>query len=108
MFRNVLLAGVVVAITLSVSLAFAGKGGNPRKGKYLWKKDCKTCHVDGGEAQVLSPSSKTQKEWDHFFEKNTDVIIMEKCKKFSDSNLNDIQKYMNDHAVDSGQPETCG
>jgi len=81
---------------------------NPKKGKYLWKKNCKSCHEDGAEGGVLSPSTKTQNQWDNFFEKNQEQIIMEKCKKYGENELHDIQHYMYDHAMDSDQPETCG
>jgi hypothetical protein len=108
MYRNGLLMTVIVVVCMSVGLAFAADGGNSKKGKYLWKTNCKTCHVEGGGAAVLSPSSKTVKEWTEFFDNNTKPVIMEKCKKFPEGNLKDIRTYMLEHAKDSDQPETCG
>lgn len=104
--------GKIVSVLLLVGLfsgvAIAGEGGNPRKGKYLWKKNCKTCHVQEKEGGSLSPSTKTQDQWNTFFESEHDGEIMEKCMKYSESDLHDIQHYMYDHAIDSDQPETCG
>jgi len=108
MYRNGLLITVLVVVCMSVGLAFAADGGNSKKGKYLWKTNCKTCHVEGGAAAVLSPSSKTTKEWTEFFDKNTKPIIMEKCKKLPEATLKDIRTYIIEHAKDSDQPETCG
>jgi hypothetical protein len=108
MYRNGLLMTVLVVVCMSVGLAFAADGGNSKKGKYLWKTNCQACHVQGAEGGVLSPSSKTTKEWAEFFDKNTKPIIMEKCKKFPEANLKDIRTYMIEHAKDSDQPETCG
>jgi len=99
---------VLFVVSIFSGMAFAGDGGNPKKGKYLWKKNCKECHVDGQEGGVLSPSGKTQKQWTSFFEKDQSEVINEKCKKFSENDLHDIQHYMTDHAMDSDQPETCG
>ncbi len=56
MYRNGLLMSVLVVVCMSVGLALAADGGNSKKGKYLWKTNCKTCHVEGGGASVLSPS----------------------------------------------------
>ena len=42
----------VLFITLAAFIAtsaLAAEGGNPRKGKHLYKKSCKTCHSSGGE-----------------------------------------------------------
>jgi len=99
---------VLFIVGLFSTMAVAGDGGNPRKGKYLWKKNCKTCHVEGQEGGKLSPSSKTQNQWNKFFEGDSHApMIEEKCMKYSESDLHDIQHYMEGHAMDSDQPETC-
>ena len=109
MYRNGLLMTVLVVVFLSVGLAFAADGPNAKKGKYLWKTNCKTCHVGGAEGGVLSPSTKTAKFWTDFFDKpNANPVINEKCKKFPEANMKDIRQYMLEHAKDSDQPETCG
>lgn len=84
----------------------AAEGGNPKKGKYLYKKNCKTCHVAGAEGGELTPLSKTQAQWDRFFEKKG-----QNCAKHagvSEADVKDIQQFLFDHAADSDQPETCG
>ncbi len=109
MYRNGVLITILVVVCLSVGLAFAADGPNAKKGKYLWKTNCKTCHVEGAEGGVLSPSTKTVKFWTDFFDQpNANPIINEKCKKFPEANMKDIRQYMLEHAKDSDQPETCG
>lgn len=98
-----LMAGVMVA-----NLALAASGGNPKKGKYLYKKSCKACHGDGTEGKKLTPLSKTQAQWDRFFEKDKHKAKPEALKSFSEQDLKDIQQFLFDHAADSDQPETCG
>lgn len=102
------MAGIVFLVGVFSTMALAHDGGNPRKGKYLWKKNCKTCHSEGREGGKLSPSTKTQSEWNQFFQADHDGEMKEKCMKFSDGDLHDIRDYMYGHAMDSDQPETCG
>jgi len=89
-------------------VVLAAEGGNPKKGKYLFKKHCKTCHVEGAEGGALTPLSKTQAQWDHFFEKNKHAKKPEAIKGLSGKDLKDIQQFLFDHAADSPQPQTCG
>jgi mono/diheme cytochrome c family protein len=95
-------------ISFSTGAALAADGGNPKKGKYLYKKSCKSCHVDGEEGGVLTPLSKTMRQWDRFFEKDGHKAKADAWKQFSEQDIKDIQQFLFDHAVDSDQPETCG
>jgi len=103
--RNLFLIGLLI-MAFSVTSALAVEGGNSRKGKYLFKKTCKTCHVDGAEGGQLTPLSKTMSQWDRFFEK--DKHDPKGLEKLSEKDLLDINQFLFDHAVDSDQPETCG
>lgn len=99
---------LILTFVLATSLAFASEGGNPKKGKFLFKKDCKECHSDGAAGGDMTPLSKTQAQWDRFFDtekhsKNPDAV-----KEISPAEMKDIQQFLFDHAVDSDQPQTCG
>ena len=103
--RKLLLVGLLLA-AFGVTSALAVDGGNPRKGKYLFKKNCKTCHVKDGEGGELTPLSKTMSQWDRAFSKKK---FGPKCiEGVSEKELLDINQFLYDHAVDSAQPETCG
>ncbi len=80
--------------------------GNNRKGKYMYKKNCRTCH-DGSSAAVLSPNSKTQAQWKRAFEKYERLQCIEEWKKLEHKDLNDIYTYLYGHGYDSPQPATC-
>ncbi len=104
---------ILKLITLSLflvaccsSFALAVEDGNSRKGKYLFKKNCKTCHSDGAEGGEITPLSKTMSQWDRFFKKSKHSA--EAWEKFSGQDLLDTNQFLFDHAVDSDQPETCG
>ena len=67
-WKKVLLASLIL-IAFCVSSVMAIEGGNSRKGKHLFKKNCKSCHSAGGEGGEITPMSKTMSQWDRFFEK---------------------------------------
>ena len=99
---------LLLATVLAASLAFAAEGGNPKKGKFLFKKNCKECHSTGGAGGEISPLSKTQAQWDRFFEKDKHSKNPDAVKNVSPVEMKDIQQYLYDHAADSDQPQTCG
>jgi cytochrome c5 len=102
--------GAITTLTLVALLAtsaLSAEGGNPRKGKHLFKKSCKECHNAGAVGGEVTPLSKTMKQWDRFFEK-LDGHPAEGLKDLSEQDLKDIQQFLYDHAADSEQPQTCG
>jgi mono/diheme cytochrome c family protein len=93
-------------VALFTTVALGAEGGNPRKGKALYKKTCKTCHSAGGAGGEVTPMTKTMEQWDRFFEKKEHNP--EPLNGLSEQDLKDIQQFLYDHAADSPQPETCG
>jgi hypothetical protein len=90
-----------------IGLSLAQENGNARKGKFLFRKNCRTCHVAGGSAKELGPNSKTQAQWDEVF-KNIDKL---KCKdqwaQLSEKDKTDMYAQLWGHAFDSPSPEKC-
>jgi len=99
---------IFAMLALSASAVIAAEGGNPKKGKYLFKKNCKTCHVADAEGKDLTPLSKTMSQWDRFFDRDKHQAKPDVWKDFSEQDLKDIQQFLFDHAADSDQPQTCG
>ncbi|MFB2638770.1 c-type cytochrome [Shewanella bicestrii] len=100
---------IAVALISSLGLqAYAAEGGNPKKGKHLYKKECKACHSQGGEGGELTPMSKTMSQWDRFFNKDKHKLKPEVFNGLTEQDLKDIQQFLYDHAADSEQPQTCG
>jgi len=98
----------LLLIALAAGSAFAAEGGNPKKGKYLFKKTCKACHSEGEKAGDLTPMTKTQAQWDRFFDRDGHKDQPDAWKDLSEKDLKDIQQFLFDHAADSPQPQTCG
>ncbi|BCR03720.1 c-type cytochrome [Desulfuromonas versatilis] len=106
--KQIAKAVAILAIAaLCASAAWAAEGGNPKKGKYLYKKTCKSCHVEGAEGGNLTPMTKTMSQWDRFFEKAQHPKA-EAWKDLKEQDIKDINQFLYDHALDSSQPETCG
>ncbi|MCK4536486.1 MAG: cytochrome c [Desulfuromonadales bacterium] len=103
LFKSLLALALVALFTTSV---LAADDGNPRKGKHLYKKNCKTCHSVGSEDGELTPMSKTMKQWDRIFAKKKHD--QEAWKNLSEQDLKDVNQFLFDFAADSEQPATCG
>ena len=104
--RNTLKLLAVVA-TLSASLA--AQGGSDTKGKFFFKKNCKSCHSAGGSAKEITPLSKTQAQWKAYFAAAKHKKGAEKIDSLlKPEQVKDVQTFLVNHASDSPQPETCG
>ena len=101
----VLLLAIVLATPLAIH---AAEGGNPKKGKFLFKKYCKTCHIASAACGEVTPLTKTQAQWDRFFETDKHSKNPEAVKNITPEEMKDIQQFLFDHAADSDQPQTCG
>lgn len=84
--------------------------GSDTKGKFYFKKSCKTCHSGKGAAEAISPLSKTQAQWRKFFQggKHGKAGTPLSPKFGTPEQILDIQTFLINHASDSPQPETCG
>lgn len=107
--KNLYCMIIMLAVTCIVpQLTLAAPEGNPRKGKYLYRKNCLSCHQHGSENQ-LGPDSKSQKEWETTFAKET--LPMIHCAKewgaLSEKDILDIFTHLHSHASDSPAPAAC-
>lgn len=108
MMKTKLQLGVILLAAVFAVGANVAEGGNPKKGKHLYKKECKTCHSKQGAGGELTPMSKTMAQWDRFFIKDQHKAKPEVLQQLSEQDRRDIQQFLYDHAVDSAQPQTCG
>jgi len=101
-------AFAVLALLLVALPVFAETKGSDTKGKFYFKKSCKSCHVEGGTAKALTPLSKTQGQWKKFFEAGKHKGEAISPKLGTPEQVLDIKTFLVNHASDSPQPETCG
>mgnify|MGYP003573607222 CR=1 FL=1 len=98
---------ILFFVITSTGLTLAAGKANARKGKYLFRKNCRTCHIDGGSAKALSPIDKTQAKWEDVF-KNIDTLpCRENWIKLSEKDMQDMYAHLWGHAFDSPSPEKC-
>ena len=100
---------MILAGLLALPLC-AQQAGSDTKGKYYYKKNCKTCHQEGGGAVTLTPLSHTQAQWKKIFaeDKHGKEGLPFAPKLVTPQQLLDIKTFLTNHASDSPQPETCG
>ena len=98
----------LMIVVFTASSAFAVKGGNPKKGKYLYKKHCKACHSADSKGGELTPMSKTMSQWDRLFKKNKHKGGSEAWDSMKPQELKSVNQFLFDHAADSPSPQTCG
>lgn len=108
MQRTVL--AVLAAVFLSAAIlgtALAEEKGNARKGKYLFRKSCRSCHSPEGGKSDLSPNSMTQAQWTKAFANWKSLPCQGEWGGLSDEDRKDIFSYMHDYAKDSPTPAKC-
>lgn len=112
---NVVLITMLIGIYALVftSLGFAGAKGNARKGRYLFRQNCLSCHsksaAEKGVGKIVQPSSKTQEEWKITFgeENYKKVKCINNWDKLSAEDINDLYLFLYEHASDSPTPVDC-
>lgn len=103
--KTILWAAALLAVAqFGSSTAFAADPG-----RALTKAKCKKCHEEGSKAGTMTPLSKTQRQWERFFEKaQHEKAAPGTWGGISPVELEKIRRYLLNHAADSPQPETCG
>ena len=104
--RNLLILFTVMVMTLTAASVALSLEGNGRKGKYLYRKNCRTCH--GASASDLSPMSKVQTAWKACYTDLSTLPCYDEWKdKMSPGDVTDIFTYLHDFAADSPTPAKC-
>jgi hypothetical protein len=108
---------VLGVVALMLGLVFIGPAaalekGNPRKGKYTYRKVYSTCMARGAVESpkpTVNPDAKTRAQWDKVFA-NKDFAQFgcdQEWAALPDEDLNDIYSYLWEFAADSPTPAKC-
>jgi cytochrome c5 len=105
-----LLAGVAVfTVSSPVTSVSAATKGSESKGRYYFRGTCKNCHTKGAAGGEVTPLNKTQAQWKAYFAAGKHAHGREILTKvMSEDQLRDVAAFLDAHAADSLQPETCG
>ena len=111
--RHLLIVSVAAAAFIAVipfvpSVSAATKGSD-NKGRYYFRGTCKTCHTKGAVGGEVTPLNKTQAQWKTYLAAGKHARGKEVLTKFmTEEQLRDVTAFLDAHAADSLQPETCG
>ncbi|MGB7623090.1 MAG: cytochrome c [Terriglobia bacterium] len=111
MRKGLKLLVALISLGLWMTLAFAASSpsGSETKGRFFFRKTCKTCHTKGAVGGEITPLSRTQTQWKAYFTNAKHAKGKEQLLKvMSAEELLDVATYLQAHASDSPQPETCG
>lgn len=96
-----------VSILINGPALAAIEGGDSARGKALAIEKCLPCHIRGAEAGTMTPISKTQRQWERFFDKDRhNKIATGSWDQITEPELKDIMQFIYDHAADSDEPAT--
>jgi hypothetical protein len=113
LIKHLLILGPLVALFVaaipSVTPVSAAPKGSESKGRYYFRGTCKSCHFKGGMGGEITPLNKTQAQWRMYFAGGKHAKGKEILTKFMPGDqLRDVAAFLDAHAADSLQPETCG
>ncbi len=111
--KQLLIVGAAAAAFISaippVTPVLAAPKGSESKGRYYFRGTCKTCHTKGAVGGEITPLNKTQAQWRMYFASGKHARGKEILTKFmTEDQLRDVSAFLDAHAADSLQPETCG
>ncbi len=102
-----LLAGL--SLVAPVPPVSANPKGSETKGRYYFRQNCKQCHTKGAVGSEVTPLNKTQAQWKAYFATGKHSKGKEPLTKvMTPDELRDVAAFLDAHASDSLQPETCG
>jgi len=102
-------AAIMLVLTVSTSTAYSAQKGSEGKGRFYFRQNCKQCHTKGAVGGEITPLNKTQTQWKTYFASGKHAHSREILTKYmSDDQLRDVAAFLDAHASDSLQPETCG
>jgi mono/diheme cytochrome c family protein len=109
MGKIIIIASILVLFFGTIDIGLAQKG-NPQKGKMLFVKNCRTCHIQDGKAKPLYGGRRKQADWQAAFakEKYMTYPCKETWQKLSTQDIQDILSYFMEEAADGVMPRGCG
>ena len=99
----------ILVLCFAIDIGLAQKG-NPQKGKMLFAKNCRSCHIKDGKAKLLYISRRKQADWQAAFakEKYMTYPCKEIWQKLPDQDIQDLLSYFMEGAADGVMPRGCG
>jgi mono/diheme cytochrome c family protein len=99
----------ILVLCFAIDIGLAQKV-NPQKGKMLFVKNCRSCHIQDGKAKPLYGGRRKQADWQAAFAKGKYMTYpcKETWQKLSNQDIEDILSYFMEEASDGVMPRGCG
>ena len=109
MGKIIIIVSILVLFLGTIEIGLAQKG-NPQKGRMLFTRNCRSCHIKDGKAKLLYISRRKQADWQAAFakEKYMTYPCKEIWQKLPDQDIQDLLSYFMDGAADGVMPHDCG
>jgi len=109
MFKKAMLVVLAVVFVATNVFAMNFDGGDGRKGKRLWKRYHTKC-ADGTKLSAKAgAATRTQAQWKDAFTNPAKLPCKGQWSGIkTQEDMENVFRYLFDHAADSDQPETCG
>ncbi len=111
MRKLIILAMAAAIFATQVGIGLAMLDGNPRQGRFLFRQECRPCHMENPQqepaGEYLGPDAKRQAEWNEVFE-DVQALPCYEHWEIDEDMLIHVHTYLHQGAADSPTPETCG
>ena len=102
-------AAAIMLVLVFTNAVYSAQKGSESKGRFYFRQNCKQCHTKGAVGGEITPLNKTQAQWKAYFASGKHAHSREVLTKYMpDDQLRDVSAFLDAHASDSLQPETCG
>lgn len=94
--------------SLIFCLCGSALAANTRKGKKIYNKVCRSCHIRNADGGRIAPSNKTMARWKVFIDANKHKAHPDIIDGMSPKDRDNLIKFLQDFAADADAVETCG
>ncbi|MDW7645619.1 MAG: hypothetical protein SCI25_11280 [Desulfuromonadales bacterium] len=103
------IAALLMGFVVLAGPALAASDASGGRGRYLFRKECRTCHGSEGRSVALTPQSRTAEEWRAFFDAPPKEGHAEVWQDIGDRNVEKIKEFvvLNASDVFSSKASDC-
>ena len=98
----------ILTIILFLCMFICVPASYPGDSAAIFQTKCGRCHGSGGNAPAFSPVKYASSQWKRFFDRDKHARKKDISGEISAADLEDVKRYLMDHAADSDLPIAAG